>query len=147
VVRSMTETTSDQTATSDRNGATTIDSATRSPLVGMWLNELGSRLQFDNPTRGSLTGTYTSSVGSTQQPQPLTGYYLRQRDGSAVIGFAVRWTAADSLATWTGRFEPDGDRITATWVLESGATPSTAWRATRLGHDEFNRLDGPLSHP
>jgi Avidin family len=130
----MTETTSDQHWANTRTA--------RSPVAGLWLNELGSRLMLDEPVDNALSGTYASSVGVTRDPQPLTGYCLRQRDGSAVIGFVVHWPAADSLATWTGRFKPGDDRILAEWILEAGATPSTAWQATRLGHDEFHRSDG-----
>jgi Avidin family len=111
-------------------------------VVGTWRSELGSDLTFLEDAEGILRGTYRSAVGQTCAPQPLAGTCVQRADGSAVVGFVVGWPTTDSLATWTGRFEPADDRIVATWLLESGAGDATTWRATHLGCDVFHRVDG-----
>ena len=111
----------------------------RPMLAGTWRNELGSELTLIEEPGCVLGGWYRSGVGQTLAPRPLTGSCVRRADGSAVLGFVVGWPSTDSLATWTARYQPVGDQIVATWLLESGSADDTTWLATRLGSDVFQR--------
>lgn len=108
-------------------------------IGGTWHSELGSELTLVEEGDGVLHGTYRSAVGRTRMPQPLMGTCVERADGSAMVGFVVAWPATVSLATWTGRYQPVAEDIVATWLLESGSTDATIWRATNLGCDVFRR--------
>lgn len=115
-------------------------SSRRAQVAGSWRSELGSDLSLVEGPEGVLHGTYRSAVGQTCGSQPLTGVCVRRADGTASVGFVVGWPRTDSLAAWTGRYDPADERIVAEWLLESGSIDATTWRATHLGRDIFHRF-------
>jgi hypothetical protein len=104
-------------------------------VTGTWVSELGSRLDLRAAPDGLLSGTYTSAVGSTRDPQPLAGYCSPP---AGIMGFVVRWERTGSLAVWAARF--GAGQLEATWLLEASGPPATSWRAVHTGHDVFHRV-------
>ena len=113
--------------------------AERSPL-GTWRNELGSHLRLCDAPGDGLSGSFASAVGATRKGRPVVGFHgRRQSDGSAIVGFVVRWPDSDSVGAWCGRYDPRDDRIRAEWLLVTDSDAANAWRATTMGCDEFVR--------
>lgn len=114
-------------------------------VTGTWRNELGSMLHLEEGPADGLTGTYRSAVGAPREPRPLVGFRGSPgSDGALVLGFVVGWPVAGSVAVWSGRYDPDADVVRATWLLVHGEEPAEDWSATRVGADEFRRVDEPI---
>lgn len=128
------------TATVEPGARLVVEPGTAPAVAGMWRNELGSVLRLTGISGGGLAGTYESAVGEEHGARPLVGFHgAPQADRSIVIGFVVRLPVAGSIATWTGRYDPDSQVIRTTWLLVTESDAADAWSATRVGADEFHR--------
>ncbi|MCL1466593.1 avidin/streptavidin family protein [Argonema galeatum] len=110
------------------------------PLLGTWLNELGSKLSIESVSEdGNVKGFYetaVSSAGCAKGKFPLVG-----RTNLPSIGFVVSWTNSESrcssVTAWSGQLQ--GDQLVTTWLLTSQTVPSNNWRSTYVNKDTFTR--------
>jgi len=138
-------------------------------LWGSWYNELGSMMQLNSGSTGTLFGTYYSSVGNAKSQYYLQGTYDAQPlpgSGGQAAGWAVAWNNAylnaHSNTSWAGQYQvlPNGqEQIYTLWLLASSVTPNNDWQSTLVGQDTFTRsapsaqakasrrAAGHLSHP
>jgi hypothetical protein len=60
-----------------------------------------------------------------------------------VLGWSVAWPdehgVVASLASWSGQYFEQGERICAMWLLTRSAVVSDMWEATEVGQDVFTR--------
>ncbi len=117
-------------------------------IGGTWYNQLSSRVDLEADAAGRLSGSFHSSVGMVRGEHPIAGYFNPTRDDGGTLGMVVSWRSASSVTVWSGRFEPDGEIISATWLLTGGPVGHDDWRSTVIGHDVFRRsAPGSASAP
>lgn len=119
-------------------------------LIGVWYNQLGSKMTLDAPTaEGGLSGKYHSTVGRAVYEYVLTGRFdASPPPGKGIsLGWVVTYRNdrlnAHSTATWSGQYFDDsaGERILTHWLLTSSTLPGpkNVWNSTNLGTDTFTR--------
>lgn len=122
-------------------------------IDGKWVSNLGSTMDI-RVVDGTITGTYTTTIGSTQGTYELLGRTdvgeCDHPDGTlGSIGFVVGWMHADGnendndhgVTTWTGQIQRiKGEiRIEAMWVYVQETEPSENWDSTLVGWNVFTR--------
>ena len=112
-------------------------------LLGIWYNELGSRMNIVSATKGELTGTYHSKVGDAEGEYVMSGRYDTV---GQTLGWIVTWNnehngSSFSTTGWSGQYHTDSDdpEIHVTWLLTSQATPNNDWKSTQVGIAVFKR--------
>lgn len=120
-------------------------------IAGHWRNERGSTLvlRVDGST---LNGTYRTAVGNAD---PIDDYALSGLIAGNLLTFSVLWAGSDSLTSWTGRYEPNDDRIHTLWHLVRSHASTTddatgarirkrvdVWGAFTTQASIFTRLPG-----
>ncbi|NXG00968.1 AVID protein, partial [Sakesphorus luctuosus] len=119
-------------------------------LTGRWKNDLGSNMTISAvDEKGNFTGSYNTSVADTPnkiQLSPLVGFqHLTNPIGQPTFGFTVNWTFSDSITVFTGQcfVDKNGKEVLKTmWLLRSRVDNiENDWKATRVGTNEFTRLE------
>lgn len=113
--------------------------------VGIWINELNSKLKietFDAAT-GQITGhyqlskdpTWYSLVGWINDDNTTSGNGTTTKTNKArVISFTVRFNQYGSITSWTGTCS--GDKIVTLWNLARPVSQDT-WDHILSGSDTF----------
>jgi len=112
-------------------------------LSGIWYNELNSILIISVRSDGTLSGSYTSGVGSSA-PSLLLGLYSVSPRNSTNVGWIVNWKRLPSLTAWSGQAWDDpvsGQILVAMWHLTSGTSESQQSQSTLSGKDVFTRYE------
>ena len=111
------------------------------PLSGIWVNQLHSRLTISHDLTGALGGTYMTAVGELAgTDHPLVGFCDQGGPGGGILlGFVVRWPEDHSVTAWSGHYDPASDEINAMWLLTAAGDPCRDWKSTHIGHDSFRR--------
>ena len=136
-------------------------------LIGMWYNELGSRMNITSVHSGMLTGVYNTKVGNAKYDYVMTGRYDFLEDRRS-LGWTVTWVngiydKSKSTTCWCGQYQCNPDtkepQILTTWLLTTQTNPVDDWNSTNVGQDVFTRscpsqeiiqktkLKGLCSHP
>jgi hypothetical protein len=114
-------------------------------FAGTWMNKRGSAMVLEQD--GSrISGRYVTRLGKdavTGDAHPVTGFAT-----GTTIGFVVGWPAADSVTSWVGRVETDGQRDAAHGMApRSHELRRSAPRAAGLGKFSDEQLDFPQNPP
>ncbi|XP_071436934.1 avidin-like [Pithys albifrons albifrons] len=127
-----------------------ILSAEKCNLTGRWKNDLGSNMTISAVNeKGNFTGLYTTSVEDTPHkvpPSPLLGFQnITKEIHQPTFGFTVKWIDINSISVFTGQcfVDKNGTEVLKTmWLLRSDAgNIKNDWKATRVGTNEFTRLE------
>lgn len=116
------------------------------PIDGTWYNELGSQMVVSSDGQ-SLSGQYSTAVGSAEGWYPLTGSLDSSPSNySQAAAFTVAWVNAQSGSSqsatgWVGQYQFNGDveQIVTTWLLVSETPAGYDWASTGVGQDVFTR--------
>ena len=107
-------------------------------MHGTWKNERGSELRIDQIAGDAFTGRFRSGVGhgDPQQWFPATGFVHGD-----VVGFAVDFTTAGSVASWAGQVMDD--KLVTQWHLSRDVPDAQEhdqiWSTIMSGQDTFTR--------
>lgn len=116
----------------------------RTDLVGMWWNELGSRMIIESAENGELKGRYETFVGNASCFYPLSGRYDASERGKS-LGWTVAWNnshnrSSGSTTTWSGQYQVlDKPYLLTTWLLTAQTKPKDDWNSTHIGSDTFTK--------
>ena len=77
------------TDTKANKAATTSLNEVPNTLVGMWYNELGSKMDIfsTSPAAGQFTGCYHTAVGEAVEKFPLVGMYDTTEETHMTLGW------------------------------------------------------------
>jgi hypothetical protein len=124
--------------------ATPID--TPKPAVnfnGVWVNELGSKMDLSVAAEGKVTGIYQTAVGA---PGKWEEFELVGFASGDLISFTVNFGKYGSLTSWCGQHtgDPQGGALIKTmWILAENVPdpqePKNLWGAVLTGSNNFTR--------
>lgn len=112
--------------------------------VGMWRNQMGSRMNITsfNPSSGAIQGQYQTSSGGSGT-YPLIGWVNSAppapgMNNTVTIAFSVRWGQIGSITSWTGTCTdtPSGAGLRTLWQL-SRPNSQYDWDHILAGADNF----------
>ncbi|KAG9468217.1 hypothetical protein GDO78_023224 [Eleutherodactylus coqui] len=114
-------------------------------LAGQWKNNLGSNMTISVLSDGMLSGSYLTSVSTTNKTiveSPLVGY--QQLNGHPTFGFTVQWAFSNSITVFTGQCYRDESGklfLKTMWLLRSESEEiKDDWAKTRVGYNIFEKL-------
>ena len=91
-----------------------------SQLSGKWKNELGSTMELECSSDGSLSGSYMSAVGKCKGWYPLSGYCIENSNRSSV-GFTGRWingmVDTKAVTVWNGLLFSEDGKLETDWLI------------------------------
>ena len=128
-------------------------------IVGVWWNELGSKMVIDPQGADPriITGTYHTAVGTAQQRDyTLAGACDAAGGASQTAGWAVAFDPPDppipgdppngpSTCAWSGQWQTVGagedelEYIVTSWYLTGATDRGNDWESTQSGRDYFFR--------
>lgn len=98
-----------------------------------WQNERGSRLLLKFQPDGSLTGTFTTSVGcGANIPRKVVGHH----NGNSVA-FIVDFKECKAMTVWNGHLNETGQQLDTLWILTQA--DRKGWDAYTVREDRFKR--------
>lgn len=124
-------------------------------LIGIWQNELGSKMNIEKIDNKTITGTYWSAVGTVTDHGnfPFIGTITPE----GYIGIVVNWTELQEstnqdnnilgkITTWIGKVETiinqnqqEETIIKTNWTHIKTTPEQTNWNNTLIGNNTFKK--------
>lgn len=123
---------------------------TTAALVGVWKNELGSKMTISTVAPdNTFSGVYETAVSGngTSLKSDLAGKFTLgvSADMLGTLAFSVNWDYKNaqgetvrSTSTWAGFWSQRA--IWAQWLLSRSCTAKDMWQHTLVGKDVFNKI-------